>query len=263
MTFVCVQVQWEFTPKGGKGQGATMKHPRGPRHKDWISYEKTPYLNSGDDKAKKTQIMGQKSKMTRWATGRKGWQNEAKVGAGRSAQAGRPTPFWHRFDPPFLEHEDAWTLSCWRCCHSGGTQISTRTSTTRQRGWTGRELRRTHTRNIHLVQGGDHKRRRTSRHYHSAPRVEGRHCWESLPWSTTPCLLDSWWDKLLICPWGCKGSYHVITDSFVVSVYWLDVDDALTIRVSYHGFWVYRSHYYHSSLQHIVIIRSFAMIIFT
>jgi hypothetical protein len=56
-------MQGEITSKGGKDQGGTMDHPRGLRRKVWTSYEKTPYLDRGDDDLKMTQIKGGKSKM--------------------------------------------------------------------------------------------------------------------------------------------------------------------------------------------------------
>ena len=60
-----VQVQGEITYKGGKDQGATTDHPRGLRRKVWTSYEKTPYLDRGDDDLKMTQMKGAKCKMPR------------------------------------------------------------------------------------------------------------------------------------------------------------------------------------------------------
>jgi hypothetical protein len=59
-----VQVQGEITSKGGKDQGATTDHPRGVRHKDRTSCEKTPCLDRGDDD-EMTQMKGYKSKMSR------------------------------------------------------------------------------------------------------------------------------------------------------------------------------------------------------
>jgi hypothetical protein len=55
--------QGKITSKGGKDQGGTMDHPRGLRRKVQTSYEKTPYLDRGDDDLKMTQIKGAKSKM--------------------------------------------------------------------------------------------------------------------------------------------------------------------------------------------------------
>jgi hypothetical protein len=52
-------------PKGGKDQGGTTDHPQGLRHKVRTSYEKTTYLDCGDDDLKMTQIKGEKSKMPR------------------------------------------------------------------------------------------------------------------------------------------------------------------------------------------------------
>jgi hypothetical protein len=58
-----VQVQGEITSKGGKDQGATTDHPRGLRRKVQTSYEKTPYLDRGDDNLKMAQMKGAKCKM--------------------------------------------------------------------------------------------------------------------------------------------------------------------------------------------------------
>jgi hypothetical protein len=60
-------VQAEFTPKGGKDQGATTKHSQGPRQKDLSSYDNTPYLDRGDDDAKKPHMKGPTSKIARKA----------------------------------------------------------------------------------------------------------------------------------------------------------------------------------------------------
>ena len=62
---VRVQVQGEITSKGGKDQGATTDHPRGLRRKVRTSYEKTPYLDRGDDDLKMTQMKEAKCKMSR------------------------------------------------------------------------------------------------------------------------------------------------------------------------------------------------------
>jgi hypothetical protein len=51
---VRVRVQGEITSKGGKDQGGTMDHPRGLRRKVRTSYEKTRYLDRGDDDLKMT-----------------------------------------------------------------------------------------------------------------------------------------------------------------------------------------------------------------
>jgi hypothetical protein len=60
---VRVRMQGEITSKGDKDQGGTIDHPRELRHKVRTSYEKTPYLDRGDDDLKMTQIKGAKSKM--------------------------------------------------------------------------------------------------------------------------------------------------------------------------------------------------------
>jgi hypothetical protein len=62
---VRVRVQREITSKGGKDQGGTTDHPHGLRCKVQTSYEKTPYLDRGDDDLKMTQIKGGNSKMPR------------------------------------------------------------------------------------------------------------------------------------------------------------------------------------------------------
>jgi hypothetical protein len=63
------------------------------------------------------QMEGAKCIMTRGPTCAKGQPNRAKMGMGRSAQAGRPSRFRGRFGPPFLEREDVSTLSTWRRRH--------------------------------------------------------------------------------------------------------------------------------------------------
>jgi hypothetical protein len=97
---VRVQVQGEITAKGGKDQGAMMDHPWGQRHKVRTSCEKTPYLDRRDDDSKMTQLKGFKSKMSRWAAGRKTGLNRARKG-----QAGWTMPtdpcLFPRFAIPF------------------------------------------------------------------------------------------------------------------------------------------------------------------
>jgi hypothetical protein len=46
-----VRVQGEIISKGGKDQGGTTDHPRSLRRKVRTSYEKTRYLDRGDDEA--------------------------------------------------------------------------------------------------------------------------------------------------------------------------------------------------------------------
>jgi hypothetical protein len=53
-----VRMQGKITSKGGKDQGGMTDHPRGLRRKVRTSYEKTPYLDRGDDNLKMTQIKG-------------------------------------------------------------------------------------------------------------------------------------------------------------------------------------------------------------
>jgi hypothetical protein len=55
---VRVQVRGEITSNGGKDQGGTTDHPRGLRRIVRTSYEKTPYVDRGDDDLKMTQIKG-------------------------------------------------------------------------------------------------------------------------------------------------------------------------------------------------------------
>jgi hypothetical protein len=63
---VRVRLQGEITSKGGKDQGGTTDHSQGLRRKVRTSYEKTPYLDRGDDNLKMTQIKGgvQNAKMS-------------------------------------------------------------------------------------------------------------------------------------------------------------------------------------------------------
>jgi hypothetical protein len=82
-----VWVQGEIIYKGGKDQGAMTNHPSGLRRKVQTSYEKNPYLDRGDDNLKMTQIKGAKSKMPRWAAGRKMGPNRPKKGLGRLAHS--------------------------------------------------------------------------------------------------------------------------------------------------------------------------------
>jgi hypothetical protein len=91
---VRVRVQGEITSKGGKDQGGTTDHPRGLRCKVRTSYEKTPYLDRGDDDLKMTQIKWESPKCQdepregRWArTGRE------RAWAGRPVRTG-PRGFW-------------------------------------------------------------------------------------------------------------------------------------------------------------------------
>jgi hypothetical protein len=100
-SFVRVRVQGEITSKSGKDQGVMTNHPWGLRLKVRISYEKTPYLDRGDDNLKMTQIKGAKSKMPRWAVERKMGPNHPRKGLGRLARSDRPRYFLWQFDPPF------------------------------------------------------------------------------------------------------------------------------------------------------------------
>jgi hypothetical protein len=56
--------------------------------------------------------------MTRGPTCTKGRPNWARMGLGRSSQAGRLSPSRGQFGPPFLEREDPSTLSKLRRRHS-------------------------------------------------------------------------------------------------------------------------------------------------
>jgi hypothetical protein len=49
-------------PKVARTKGGTTDHPRGLIRKVWTSYEKTPYLDRGDDDLKMTQIKGDSPK---------------------------------------------------------------------------------------------------------------------------------------------------------------------------------------------------------
>jgi hypothetical protein len=96
-----VRMQGKITSKGGKDQGGMTDHPRGLRRKVRTSYEKTPYLDRGDDNLKMTQIKGAKSKSWRWAARRKTGPNRPRKGLGRPARLDRPRDFLWQFGPPF------------------------------------------------------------------------------------------------------------------------------------------------------------------
>jgi hypothetical protein len=125
-----------------------------PKYKDvktGLHAKKSLYLDRGDDDAKMTQLKGIKSKMTREATQRRGDRTGTKW-----AQAVRPTLLQRRFGSPFLEREDASTLSCCRRHHSEWTVKYPRGRPQDREVGPGRELKRSFAREIHLVQGGDH-----------------------------------------------------------------------------------------------------------
>ena len=63
--------------------------------------DKEPYPNRGETDAKSPHVGSGKFQKTREATGRKPGPNWAETGPGRSAQAGRPSPFRARFGAPF------------------------------------------------------------------------------------------------------------------------------------------------------------------
>jgi hypothetical protein len=97
--------------------------------KDRTSCEKILHLGREDDIVKMVQMEGGKCIMTRGPTCAKGRPNRAEMGLGRSAQAGRSSPFQGRFGPPFLEHEDVSTLSTWRHHSQGESHSPQRPST--------------------------------------------------------------------------------------------------------------------------------------
>jgi hypothetical protein len=71
--FVRVRVQGEITSKGGKDQGGTTDHPRGLRRKVQTSYQKTPYLDRGDDDLKMTNNHGGKVQNVNMSRGEERW----------------------------------------------------------------------------------------------------------------------------------------------------------------------------------------------
>jgi hypothetical protein len=92
---VRVRVQGEITSKGGKDQGGTADHPRGLRRKVRTSYEKTPYLDRGDDDLKMTQIKGGQSPkcQDKPRGGRCDRAGPERAWAGRSVRTS-PGGFW-------------------------------------------------------------------------------------------------------------------------------------------------------------------------
>jgi hypothetical protein len=60
-----------------------------------------PYLDRWDDDAKMTQMNGNKSKMSRRATGREVGPNWAETSLGRPAWSDRPNTFSCQFGLPF------------------------------------------------------------------------------------------------------------------------------------------------------------------
>jgi hypothetical protein len=203
-------VQDEITTKGGKDQGAATKHLRGPEHENGSSCEKTLYLIQGANGANMTRIFGKICKMSRWTAGRKEQLNWAKVGPGRLA---RPTPGTVRcplssarsfFDskllatPPFAKNEGKY----WE----GRPQSKERLDQKKPRDTLVKTIHPSPRRQSEVKDEVEALPRR--------PQSWRKTLLECLPWSTVPCLA-SCWGKLSICPWGCNGSRHVSTDSFI------------------------------------------------
>jgi hypothetical protein len=69
--------------------------------KDRTSCAENLHLGREDDIVKIMQVEGAKCIITRGPTRAKGWPNRAKMGLGRSAQAGRPSPLRGSVWPPF------------------------------------------------------------------------------------------------------------------------------------------------------------------
>jgi hypothetical protein len=118
--FRSCSVQVETTPNGGKDQGATMKHSRGPRRKDQLYTTRPPNLVA--------EIMTPESHLQRGK--KKELQEDPRGGRpGRTrprwAQASRPNSFLHRFRAPFLQHQVYETLNAYRRCHSPRSPIDT------------------------------------------------------------------------------------------------------------------------------------------
>jgi hypothetical protein len=89
---VRVRMQGEITSKGGKDQGGTTDQPRGLRRKVRTLYEKTPYLDRGDDDLKMTQIKGLSPKCEDEPQGgRRARTGLERAWAGRPVQTGPGT----------------------------------------------------------------------------------------------------------------------------------------------------------------------------
>jgi hypothetical protein len=91
--------------------------------KDQTSCKENLHLGREDDIVKIMQVEGAKCIITGVPTGAKGRPNQAKMGLGRLAQAGRPRPAGPahsrgRFGPSFLAPEGCSTLKSWRRRHS-------------------------------------------------------------------------------------------------------------------------------------------------
>jgi hypothetical protein len=114
---VHTRVQAKFTLKGGEDQSATTIHFRGPKWKEQCSYDKTPYLDLGDDDGKKTHMKEQKAKIARQTGQRKMGPNVPKKGPGRPARFGRRGQFLWRFAvPPPFDQDPLWCINspCFR-----------------------------------------------------------------------------------------------------------------------------------------------------
>jgi hypothetical protein len=86
--------------------------------KDRTSCTENLHLGREDDIVKIMQMEGAKCIITWGPKGVKGRSSRARMGMGRSAQAGRPGPVPGLVWPPFLAPKGSSTLSPWRRCHS-------------------------------------------------------------------------------------------------------------------------------------------------
>jgi hypothetical protein len=83
-----------------------------------LGRHKNLHLGREDDIVKIVQVEGAKCIITWGPTGAKGRPNQAGMGLGRSAQAGRPGPLLWLVRPPFLAPEGFSTLKPWGRRHS-------------------------------------------------------------------------------------------------------------------------------------------------
>jgi hypothetical protein len=88
--------------------------------KDRTSCAENLHLGHEDDIVKIMQVEGAKCIITWGPTWAKGRPNQAEMGLGRSAQAGRPSTLRGSFGPPFLAPEGSSTLKPWRRRHLTG-----------------------------------------------------------------------------------------------------------------------------------------------
>jgi hypothetical protein len=96
--------------------------PRDWSVKDRTSCTENLHLGCKDDIVKTMQVEGEKCIITWGPTRAKGRPNRAKLGLGRSALAGRPSPVPASVRPPFLAPEGSSTLKPWRHRHSAGRE---------------------------------------------------------------------------------------------------------------------------------------------